>query len=170
MAKRAIGVKSIKMGAIAGDGDMGPSLVALGNTVKDTVVITNDQGQTQDFFIEETDDPVESIVTEKGKFKANWSTYDISAQKLSDLFGGEYTAPAGGDGAMWEAPDTTPIIEKSFEFETPSGIKIQIPRGKVQASLEWNLKKTALAQVNIEVSALAPNKVGVKALKVIEPA
>src|SRR5688572_16446799 len=108
MAKTAVGLTTLKMGAIAGDGGMGTSLTQLGHTVADTAVLSTEQGTTTDFKVEEQDDPVYSIQSEKGRTTLAWSSYDVDAETLVRLFGGTRTA---GPPEVWEAPASTPEIE-----------------------------------------------------------
>lgn len=163
MPKYAIGLATFKMGAIAGDGGMGTSLVALGNTVADSASITTEEGQTQDFNIEEQDDPVMSIQSEKGKITINWSCYDVDADVLQKFFGGTVAA---GPPKVWSAPDSTPILEQSIEITPKSGGKIEVVRAQVVARLNWALNKTRLAQIDITATVLAPTKAATPSMKI----
>ncbi len=90
MAKHTLGLTSVKMGAIAGDGGMGTVLDLIGETVSGTATLTTEDNTTTDFTIEESDSPVESIVTARGKISFAWSSYDVSALNMYKFFGGTY--------------------------------------------------------------------------------
>lgn len=167
MAKTSIGLSLLRMGAVAGDGGMGTSLTALGYTVADTAVLATEQGTTTDFKIEEQDDPVYSIQSEKGRTTLSWSCYDVDADTLVRLFGGTKTA---GPPEVWEAPPSTPEFEYSIELTPKSGGLIQIPRAKVVANFQWNLQKTKLAQIDIVATILTPTKANTGPIKITDPA
>jgi hypothetical protein len=166
MAKYSIGLTSLKLGAIAGDGGMGTTLVALGNTVADSCVLATEEGQTQEFKIEEQDDPVMTVQSEKGKTTLTWSSYDVDADILLKLFGGSVAA---GPPKVWSAPDSVPILEQSIEIVPKSGGKIEIVRAQVIAKLQWNLNKTRLAQIDIVATVLAPTKAATPSMKITNP-
>lgn len=167
MAKIGIGLASLKMGPIAGDGGMGTSLTLLGYTVADTAVLATEAGTTTDFKIEEQDDPVYSILSEKGRTTLSWSSYDVDADTLVRLFGGTKTV---GPPEVWEAPAATPEIEQSIETVMKAGGKIEIPRAKVVANFQWNLQKTKLAQIDIVATLLTPTKPATGPMKITDAA
>jgi hypothetical protein len=88
--KHVFGLASVKMGAVANDGDMGTSLYDIGETVAGTAALTTDDNTVTDFSVEESDSPVESVVTARGKIQFAWSSYDVSAAQLFKFFGGTY--------------------------------------------------------------------------------
>jgi hypothetical protein len=166
MPKYSIGLTSIKLGAIAGDGGMGTTLVALGNTVSDTCVLATEEGQTAEFKIEEQDDPVYTVQSEKGKTTLTWSCYDIDADILQAYFGGTVAA---GPPKVWSAPDSVPIIEKSIEIVPKNGGKIEIVRAQIIAKLNWALNKQRLAQIDFVATVLAPTKAATAPMKITNP-
>jgi hypothetical protein len=166
MANYSLGLTSLKLGAIAGDGGMGTSLVVLGNTVADTAILATEEGQTADFSIEESDDPVYSIVSQKGKTTFSWSCYDVDADILLQFFGGTVAA---GPPQVWSAPDTVPELEQSIELVPKTGGKIEIVRAKISAKLNWSMNKTKLAQIDIVATVLAPTKAATPPYKITNP-
>ncbi len=107
MAKKSIGLASIKMGEIATDGGMGTVLTAVGATVADSAQITTDEGTTTDFNIEESDAPFYSIVSTAQKQSLTWSTFDVDLTTMARFYGGVVTA---GAPDTWEMPDTLPTL------------------------------------------------------------
>ncbi len=166
MGRHKLGLKAIKMGAIAGDGDMGTSLVAIGDTVLDTAEMTTEEGTVTEFSIEESDSPVLSINTEPDSIVFAWSTYANDAATLAKLFGGTVTPAAGGVGELWEMPDAIPEIEQSLEIEWKKGGFMRIPRARIKAAFQGSFKKSALSQINITATVLQPTKAGVKRLTI----
>ena len=88
MAKKVIGLASIKIADVASDGGMGTDFYTVGETVKGTAQLTSEDNTVTDFEIEESDSPVESVVTTIGKMLINWSSYKIGYLLLKKLFGG----------------------------------------------------------------------------------
>jgi hypothetical protein len=91
MPKHVFGLKKVRMGALGAGGTMGADLRAVGETVSSTALLTTEDNQLTDFTIEESDSPVESVVTQQGKISYAWSSYDVSASQLYKFFGGIYT-------------------------------------------------------------------------------
>jgi hypothetical protein len=87
---KVFGLSSVKMGAIAGDGGMGTSLEAVGETVAGTASMTSEDNTVTDFNIEESDSPVESVVSAFGKVTFNWSSYDVGGRNMEKFFGGTW--------------------------------------------------------------------------------
>lgn len=93
MAKKIFGLASLKIAPIADDGGMGTKLETVGETVSGTATMTQDDNTVTDFTIEESDSPVESIVTTAGKIAFNWSSYNIAYRFLEKLLGGTGNLP-----------------------------------------------------------------------------
>lgn len=87
---KVFGLSSVKMGAIAGDGVMGTTLEAVGETVSGTASLTSEDNTVTDFNIEESDSPVESIVSQQGKLTFAWSSYDVGGRNMEKFFGGTW--------------------------------------------------------------------------------
>lgn len=93
MAKKVFGLASVKLAAIASDGGMGTALKTVGETVSGTATMTQDDNTTTEFSIEESDSPVESIVSAAGKIAFNWSSYKVDYTTLVALLGGTGNLP-----------------------------------------------------------------------------
>lgn len=95
MAKHTFGLENVYMGDVAADGGIGTNLTPVGETVSGTMDMTTSEPTITDFNIEESDSPVESIVSTPGKIELNWSTYDVSGDNLEKFFGGTYSGIGG---------------------------------------------------------------------------
>lgn len=93
MAKKIFGLASVKIAPIASDGGMGTALETIGETVSGTATMTQEDNAVTDFGIEESDSPVESIVTAAGKLSLAWSSYKVSYAVLEKLLGGTGNLP-----------------------------------------------------------------------------
>lgn len=163
MAKRVLGVASIKLGAIAGDGGMGTSLTQIGDTVPGSAILENAEGTTQDFFSEESDTPIESIISEAGTTTFNFSTMNLDADSLVLLFGGTKTT---GPPVKWEPPATLGTKELSIEVIDRKGNKFEFVRVSVKPKFTVNFNKTALGQVDIVGTILTPTKAATAAFTI----
>lgn len=159
MAKRTLGLVSIKIGDIAGDGGMGTVLAAIGDTVPGTCVFGNEEGTTQDFFSEESDIAIESVESEPGTTTLTWSTYNLEADVMVSLFGGTKDA---GPPVVYNPPDQIADVEKSIEVVDKKGNKLEIVRANIRATKAVNFNKTALGQIDIVATVLVPTKAATK--------
>ncbi len=166
--KRSIGLASLKIGDIESDGGMGTTLETLGVTYKDSCELTQDDPQVTDIECEESDDPVESIET-IGARTLKWSIMDYNPQTLVKVLGGTVTGSGTElDPFVWNAPSTSPSIEKSIELVSKSGVKFQIPRAKIMAKLNAKIVKNGVALIDITAKILTPTKAGVAPIMISE--
>lgn len=164
--KTAIGLKSLLMGPVGADGGMGTALTeVVGATVRGTATVISTPLETNEIMIEESDDPIESIVTGGGVYTFNWSSYNLAPEVLKEAFGGTIDAATG----MWEAPDILPTIERSIKAETRNGIVVQAPRVKISAELALNMQLENPGQVNFVGTVLKPTKTGTPKLSIGKP-
>lgn len=168
MAKAEIGLKKFLMGDVAGDGGMGAVLTELGPTVVDTALLTSEAPTTTDFPVEEYDTPFYSQVT-PGKDTLTLSVYDVEPASLVRVLGGTVSVDASGNN-VWEAPLESPQIEQSCRLITQKNGIVDIPRGKISATKQFNFRKSALFQVDISIDILKPEKEGVSPIKYTKPA
>lgn len=151
--KYGLGLVTIEMGDIAGDGSMGTSLTAVGDTVQGTAQLTQEDGTNTDFNIEEEDDPILTLQTVKGKITLAWSCYNVSSDTLVKFFGGTVVV---GPPEKWEAPASIPELEQSIKLTDKRGNIIEIVRAKVNAKFNWSFTKDKLAQIDLTASILTP--------------
>jgi hypothetical protein len=151
---------SIKDGEIPDEGTMSTVLVQRATTYKGTASLKEDAPTVFDVESEELDDPEDSF-TKRGKRTLAFSTFDYSPDQLVAYKGGEIAA----DGA-WEEPDQTPEIERSFQVLAKTGTLIEIPRGKLRAVFNDEMKQDGVALLEISVTVLKPIGPGVKALRI----
>ena len=157
---RSVGLKSIKLGDIAEDGGMGENLEVLGVTFRGTANLTTEEGTVTNFFSEENSDPEESV-EEKGLTNLAWSIINLEAEKLQKCLGGTVVPATADTPAVWKSPADVVNIEQSIEVLTAFGLKIEIPRARIRARINWNLARTEIAQVAITATVLKPTKAGV---------
>lgn len=93
MAKKIFGLAGVKIAPIASDGGMGTALTTVGETVSGTATMAQEDNTVTDFKIEESDSPVESIVSAAGKVTFSWSSYKVDYNTLVKLLGGTGNLP-----------------------------------------------------------------------------
>jgi hypothetical protein len=160
-SKYKLGLVSIAIADIAGDGGPGTVFTAVGDTVAGTAALTTEEAQKTDFKIEESDSPVLSIKTEADTMNLVWSTFAYDAATLQKMFGGTVVPAASGVGDTWNAPDSIPEIEKTIKITWKQGGTVTIPRAKITASLNMAFKRDSLSQIDISATVLQPTKAGV---------
>lgn len=151
----SIGLSSLKIGDVAGDGGMGATLAAVGVTFEGTAVLTQEDGENTEFFSEESDDPIETI-TKKGAVTLEWAIVDFTPATLASVLGG--TVVGTGAAAVWHAPVDVPSVEKSIELISKKNVKYQIPRAKIVSKLDVNFSKKEIALVRIKATVMQPTK------------
>ncbi len=88
MAKKIFGLAALKISDVASDGGMGTALTTIGETVSGTATMTTEDNTVTDFTIEESDSPIESIVSQAGKITFAASTYKVDYNTAKKLLGG----------------------------------------------------------------------------------
>ena len=153
---RTFGVKSIKIGDVGVDGGMGNSLSVIGdgNTLEGTASFVKEEDEEVEFFAEEHDDAIESIL-KKGKAILEFAIVDFTPSTLVKVLGGTVNATSGA----WEAPAVAAEIEQSVEVITKRDVKIELTRAKISATIDWPLSKEELGKVTVRARVLAPTKV-----------
>lgn len=163
MPKHTFGLASVKMGNIESDGGMSLTLAAIGETVSGTAGITTEDNTVTDFRAEESDSPIESIVTAAGKIILSWSTYNVEADVMVKIFGGTKVV---GPPVKWQAPDSFLDVEQSVEIIDMKGNKVQVPRAKISAKLGLAFSRDKLGQVDLTATVLQPAKAGEKRMTI----
>lgn len=153
----SIGLESLKIGAIAGDGGMGTTLAALGNTYENTCSMVQEDAESTEFFAEEVDDPV-YVISKKGKTILEWAIMDWTPSVIVQVLGGTVTGT--GAAAVWKAPSDIPEVERSIELVTKTDVQIDLPRVKLEGRLDSSFTRNEPALVRIRGTILTPTKVG----------
>lgn len=171
MGKMRYGYKSLAMADI----DEATGLAKAGtvkelkeDVYRDSFNIVEEEGTTTDHFSEMDPDPKISF-TETGKTTATLQVMDTSVDTLALLKGGEVVDGAQGE-RTWSKPATTSNIEKHVTLETLDGYKIVIPRAKVSARLNHQVRRNGIALLDVTFTALKPAVEGLATIDVIEPA
>lgn len=169
MSKYGWGLSKIEIAPIAGDGGIGTTWTQIGDTEQGSAVFTEEEGTTQEFFTEESDDPVFTGRTQPGAKTFSFSTNDVTPEQLLALKGGTVTGDGTATPKKWAAPLVETQIEKSLRLTLRTGQIIEVVRAKMVANLDWNLGKENLAKVAIVATVLKPTKANTPALSFTVP-
>lgn len=151
------GLASIQAATILGDGGTGTAWTTYGYTLEDSCSITEDDPETTEFYVEETDTPLDS--SEKaGKQVLTFQIADPDATALVAFLGGTKTT---GPPEVWEAPATKPSIELSLKVTPTKGKILTIPRAKIVAKYDGAYSKKELKTLTVKATVLTPTKSGV---------
>lgn len=169
MSKYGNGLLSVEYGTIANDGGVAAAFTPLGDTMSGSASLATAAGTTTDFNIEESDDPVLSIV-KKGTATVKWSCLNVEADTLIALFGGTKSgAGTIADPVIYKAPDVILAKELSLRFTDGQGTKITIVRASVFPVFNWALSKDKVAQIDITATILKPTKANTPSYSITYP-
>jgi hypothetical protein len=160
----SIGLAKITVGAVGNNTDSMPTAMEqLGRTFKGSAQLTSDDDTVTDFFVEEEEDPIDSVVSQKGSTKLTFSVAEWDADSLVKIFGGtKKTGTKTIDGKTYNAVESyiapSEQVQKEMAIRVISllDVVVDIPRAKVTAKFTWNLARTELAKIDITAKILSP--------------
>lgn len=147
------GIDKIEVGETGANGTMGSVLDVLGYTNIDSASMTEADGTTTDFNVEELDTPLYSRTT-PGKITLTFQVADPNLVAFQKVFGGTITGT--GSAAVWNAPQSRPDKEWSVKITPKVGFVIQVPRAKLTPKMNMNLGKNNLSMIEITLEVLTP--------------
>ncbi|SMO48081.1 hypothetical protein [Solitalea koreensis] len=155
MATFSIGTKTFKLGAIAVDGGMGTVLTSPGDVRENTIRVTQGDFSVNNIMAEGKSSPV--YVTQKnGETTLEFDLLTHDPDVMMDLMGGTVT---GTDpNKIWNAPELTPIIEKSFEITDLQDSVWQFPRVQVMARIQGVFTRDEVNVIKVKGVVLQPTK------------
>lgn len=155
MGKFTNGIQEVSFGDIGTDGAIATSFTPLGYTAEGSFKINQEEGQKNEFMVEETDLPV--FVTEKpGALNFEFELADPDADSMIKVFGGSK------QGTTYQPPDKQVSVEKSFRVKPNQGYGFDVTRAKVTGTFSSDYGRDAILKVKVSVKVLAPTKVGAK--------
>ena len=171
MGKYKYGYKSLKISDI----DPGTGKAAAGTEVelkedvyRDSFNIIESEGTTTNHYSEMNPAPKASF-TEEGEMTLTLQIMDTTVETLALLKGGAVVTDATLGTKTWSKPKVTPQIEKYLEMETVDGAKIIIPKGKISARYNNQVRRNGIALLDVTITPLLPDVEGLSAFDVVEP-
>ncbi len=150
MSKYAYLIKAIKLGVASTDGTMPTPLVPISDTVEGSVTVDEKEPTIKDFKVDQSDNPVKSVITDAGGIEISFAVYDISPTTLKTLKGGTATTETNWEPSIGAAA----LIENSVSIETTSGVTFNIPKGALSAVFSGGLKKDDMLTLKCKVKPL----------------
>lgn len=171
MSKFRYGLASLILADI--DPANGGALDGTGKELKDVVYrdsfdLVEDEGTTTDHFSEMNPDP-EISFTEGGKTTAQVQIMDTSVEMHALLKGGEVVTDGTTGDKTWSKPEAHQNIEKHVTMITDDGYKYVIPRAKIMARKNDQIRRNQIFLFNVSFTPLKPEFEGLAAMDVIEP-
>lgn len=130
-----------------------------GLTYEDTCNMSQEDPETNEFYAEEEDEPVE-ISEKAGKTVFNFSIMNPDLTTLTRLFGGTVASD------IYAFPDAVANIEESVIIVPKKGLKFQIPRMKLVAKINGEFSKKGLLLLEVQGTVLKPATAGLKKMYV----
>ncbi len=158
MALFNLGVAKIEVSPIAADGGVGITFAALGLTQEGTTKINFADGTTTDLMVEELDTAADSVI-QAGEKTIEFVIANPDEATLVALIGGTQTGT--GSTAVYTAPATATVIERSIKITPKKGLGFIFPRVLITARPTSDLGKTTWMGVTVTGKVLAPTKEGV---------
>ena len=126
----------------------------LGGTKAESVDIEAEQVPTA---------PVLTILQKNATIKPKFNLIQLKYEYLKEIMGGELVTEGEGESAKvvgWKAPAGLVQISGAMQIDTPSGHRIDIFNGTLNANLGGGLKMGELAKAECELSVNAPENGG----------
>lgn len=151
------GLQKIEFGTIPADGGMTNQWFRLGYTRRETFSFNSEDGDTTDFYSEESDTAIDSI-TVPGKESFELDLMNFNLETLQKLFGG--TIKGTGDDAIYCAPNKIEAKEWSCKITPEKGYIFAYPRVSIMPKLSGSFTKNELMQIHLVCTILEPTKEG----------
>jgi len=162
---RLKGLEKVETAPLAADGGLGTEWTEWGSTTPDSFVITKGDDSVTEEFIEEAEDAIDEITTQKGLREVTWSTKNVHSDVFLAIAGGSFDQAS----QTWSEDANADAREVSLRATSKTGIVVTIARVKIRISGDLKFSKNALSQLTIKGKQLAPLKAGVKGFTIQYP-
>lgn len=160
MPEFSSGFKSMKFGEIDPVTGLAAVMNDVGKVYRDSAELTVEDANKIQHFSELDDDPV-VIMTRKGLKSLRFRLMDTEASNLVKWLGGTVVTVVD-EPDQWEEPDGTPVIEYAIEYEHEDGTIYGIRRGRIDAKLIPDPKRSGFTVIEVMVTVLKPLVDGLK--------
>jgi len=152
------GLIAVKMGAVAVDGGMGTVLTEMGYIRENTLTLVGEKPTKNEFRAEGVSLPV-YVKKTAGPLVIAMTLMSPDPAQLVSVLGGTITGTA--PNRVYKAPLGVPTIIQSVSIEPQDGFSgIDIPKGDLSANINAGFGPDGLFQVEVEITALQPDKAG----------
>ena len=151
MPRYITGLASVEYGTPTGTAAMPDPMTKFSETVKGSLKISESDPSVKDLEVEESDAPLDQIITSSMVLTASWNVYDIAADKVEVFKGGTVST------AKYSAPAKTVLVKKAIRFTDDNGVVFCIPNASCYAKIDGMIGKEDLLQMLITAKALMPD-------------
>lgn len=166
---RLKGLEKVEIAPLATDGgitSVETDWVELGSTTPDSFVISKADDSVTEEFIEEMEDAIDEVTTQKGAREISWSTKNVHSDVFKAIAGSTYDT----ESKTWSEDPNENGKEVSVRATSSNGIVVTIARVKLRFTGELKFTKNSLTQLTVKGKQLAPTKEGVKGFTIKYPA
>ena len=146
---RLKGLKKVEIKDLSNESSL---FVEIGSTTPDSFVITKGDDSVTDEFIEEMEEAVDEITTQKGVREVTWSTKNVHKDVFMAIAGGAYDEST----KTWSENANGSAKEVSIRATSENGVVATISRAKIRFSGDLKFTKNSLSQLTIKAKQLAP--------------
>lgn len=151
------GLKKLEFGNIPSDGGVSNSWFTLGYTRRETFSFNSEDGESTDFYAEESDTAIDSVTT-PGKETFECDLMDFDLETLQKVFGGKIEGK--GDNATYHSPEKIIAKEWNCKITPEKGYIFTYPRISLMPKISGSFTKKELLQIHIVCTILMPLKDG----------
>lgn len=162
---RLKGLSKVETAPLAADGGIGTEWTEWGSTTPDSFVITKADDTSTEEFIEEAEEAIDELTTQKGAREVTWSTKNVHSDVFVEIAGGAFDE----EKQIWSENPNDTAKEVSVRATSSNGIVVTIARVKIRLSGDFKFSKNALTQLTIKGKQLAPLKEGVPGYTIAYP-
>ncbi|MCD8080149.1 MAG: hypothetical protein LUF04_06980 [Bacteroides sp.] len=147
---RLKGLKSVEICPADEYGESDANWYEWGQTSPDSFVISKGDDSVTEEFIEEADDAIDELTTEKGTREITWNTKNLHPDVFTAVMGGEFK------NGQWAEPVSSDAKEVALKITSVNDVVIEMPRVKIRVSGDIKFSKNALSELTIKGKQLAP--------------
>lgn len=162
---RLKGLAKVETAPLAADGGIGAEWTEWGSTTPDSFVITKGDDTVTEEFIEEAEEAVDEITTQKGVREVTWGTKNVHSDVFLAIAGGVFDEAT----QTWSEDPNAEAKEVSVRATSKTGIVVTIARAKIRFSGDLKFTKNSLTQLTIKGKQLSPAKAGVAGFSIQYP-
>lgn len=169
MGKYKYGIKTCIIGNIdpANGGVLtGSGVDITADIYRDTFNLAQATGTETEHY-SEMDDTPKLAFSELGKRTITFQLLDTRPESLARFLGG--TVVEAGGKKTWSAPTVSVLNEKHMVLTLLDDTQIVMPRASVQAATNFQVRRNAPALLDVTITPLTPEFVGLDAFSVSEP-
>lgn len=158
----SIGLKKIEIADVVAKG-LPTAYTELEDVKIGTAILSETEPTINEIYTEQRPNVYRAVTAQEGVTTLSFEIYDVSPATIAKLKGGTVTA------GLWKGSKNTISITKSVRVTTLDNYVIDIPNGKVVATLNWTLSKEELASISVKITAQEPSDADLGIIQIKSP-